>query len=434
MALQSMRDLRILAAATILVACGVVACGDAAPGDPQLEAPECPMIAARPLVDGDVVVVAQSDFNVCARVQDVRVQVDDQPWVTTDANGEARFSGVQAPYTVRIHQTEASRINPTRLFHDVWVLIDQTTDRVEFQADGTSTSRGCRVAAQVRNRSSEAASLEGGGLLPDAQDVLPYLVSWSGEDTFLESLVAYEVVRDSAGAPTSYPRFAVETAVFRDAQRDTFDDECEPATVSVDLEPVDNVVAEGLIETPSAMTDPDVLMVTSLDRRLNLNSFNPAETTRYRAAVPRISGAETWVGAFAIEDQALSQQTRRVTGASGTTTVDFGLPDLVPVLLPTEGSTVSAATPITWTPATGPGRYEVQVIAQFGDVMDDDSFVANYRQIQTNTTEVIIPSLPELSLPAGTLIEAKVIWYPDEGNGDGVSSNSVGPPRQYIVQ
>src|SRR3954468_603413 len=34
----------------------------------------------------------------------VKVQVGDQPWMTTDASGKARFTAAMSPYTVRIHQ------------------------------------------------------------------------------------------------------------------------------------------------------------------------------------------------------------------------------------------------------------------------------------------------------------------------------------------
>lgn len=69
----------------------------------------------------------------------VKVQVGDQPWMTTDASGRARFAAAMSPYTVRIHQpmiyTDSKGV-PHQ--HDkVWRLVGRDKNPLVVQVDGS---------------------------------------------------------------------------------------------------------------------------------------------------------------------------------------------------------------------------------------------------------------------------------------------------------
>src|SRR5207244_8682034 len=63
----------------------------------------------------------------------IRVQVADQPWATTDADGKATFTAVSGTFTVRVHQSPTFAPLP---LEEIFVVEGQSGSQVVVEVEG----------------------------------------------------------------------------------------------------------------------------------------------------------------------------------------------------------------------------------------------------------------------------------------------------------
>jgi hypothetical protein len=140
----------------------------------------------------------------------VKVQVGDQPWVTTASNGEARFAGAAPPYAVRVHRpmTYTDYKGGAHQHDKVWQLIGQSGNPLILDVDGTVAQMyRATISGSIAGRSGSARAqarvwtpTDGG--MGAADGTFQTQVLWEASPTYSFLLRALE--SDAAAPPAHY--------------------------------------------------------------------------------------------------------------------------------------------------------------------------------------------------------------------------------------
>lgn len=362
--------------------------------------------------DDALVIRTVSEYKPTVPVAGVQVQVDDLPWVETDASGEARFEAVASPYTVRLYQTATGRATGAQL-DDAWVLIEQRDDPLVVGVDdaGIDSNRRVVISGSVIGLANEPdARIIGLDAGPD--DSFEVSHSWNGPSPHQHSLRALQA--DQAEPPQRYMGFAtldmnVEAPLVTDPQ--------SPGThtgVSLEFAPVQQFQVTGRVTVPASMAvsvQANLSLVFDARSQLQGEQFllgvdplsGPSATFDY--VFPEVPGARARLALIA--GTAPGPRGRAVREfALPSSDVDFQLAEPVQLVEPADQASVPADVTLRWTEApTGADRYTVSL--RCTGMRDGVSHLVNFRAIETRATQASLPTMPGLELTPGTMCD----WY-----------------------
>lgn len=364
--------------------------------------------------NGDELVVRTVSEYSGLPMQDVRVQVDDQAWVTTDAEGKARFAAVTGSFTVRIHQSFSAEGGAYRA-DKVWELRGRSGADVVVMVDGTpAPHHEGIVSGTVSGRSGSASSAvwvwisggargngHGGEVLARSDGTFDLPVAWEGAPAATLTLRAVE--SDGASPPGDYLGFGATVVTLSDTGIGA-----SVSGVTLPLQPVTEATVTGTVSTPvilsGAPSSSAVLAVFGEFDHRRLGT-GPSPPSTFSLAVPQITGAAPWVG-FIAGTAPASQHARRVELSSSA--VAFSLPDPVELLEPADAASIGPATTFRWGAGPAGGTYALVVYCSWSDGGVTRS--VGFRGIETGSTSAALPAIPGLTMAAGAACDWQVFW------------------------
>jgi len=368
--------------------------------------------------DGQVIVRTVSDRTGLG-MGGIKVQVADQPWATTDANGVATFAGVGPTYTLRAHQMVAFAVP----FHEVFVLEGQTQRELVIDVDGnpgtlspphTPTWSDAEISGTVQGRTQPVSSAS-------TRTQVSYRGTWlsgpvAADGTFdfgvlIQSpatsvtLRAYEV-REGGPSPAGPGTTGSGTAAELFASGSTtvaLTGGGHATGVSVALRPATRGTVTATASVAPALAGSDVLAWSSI----GFGRYDPDAVLFETATVPPggfslpvfgAEGGETWVTVFSTKPGVgFARHRRRVSLPEAT--VAFQLAAPAQLTEPAAGATIDMATVFRWTRTATDGRAELYLSCS--SAAQDVAY-----RVSTAASEVTLPSVPDVSLPAG----APCVW------------------------
>jgi hypothetical protein len=351
----------------------------------------------------------------------VNVQVGDQPWTATGSNGEARFAPVATPYAVRVHQAlKFTTLRGVARQNDkVWQLVGQTANPLVLQVDGTLTQiYKARIAGTVAGRSA-SSQVRVFGLPPsnallaaDGTFQIPAMW-WEGSTSSSFVLRAFE--SDGQQPPEHYSGYAASRVTATDATG-FLGPGGNLTGVSLQLGPVAEARVSGQVTRPEALAQGTLRSVTALlfgqYEWLALGEGAPAgQPAAFDYAFPRIDGAAPWLRFLATAgnslDAAVGWHDRQVGAPS--TGLTFDIPAPVSLTDPADGATFGPSTLFRWSAGPAGGKYALDLIC---DDWREGALTRNihYRGVETTSTEVALPAIPGVAVPAGTPCTWSIGW------------------------
>ena len=350
----------------------------------------------------------------------VKVQVGEQGWTTTGANGEARFAPAATPYTVRIHQRLETTVGGRSRQNDkVWQLVGQTANPLAVEVDGSLAQiYKSRLAGSVAGRSGAPNTrvlVLGSPVGPDRTfgSANGPLVWWEGGTRYDFTLRAVE--SDTNQPPAHYAGYAAGRVTVTDTTG-LLGQGGNLTGVGLQLAPVAEssvagrvALAEGL---SAASLRSQVALRFSQSDWLELGEGSGQPAT-FQYTVPIVSGGELWVRFFASPTAPASTVAafgfhhRKV--ALPSTGVSLDVPAPVSLTEPAEAATFGPATLFRWSAGPAGGKYSLDLSC--GD-WSEGAVTRNihYRGIETTTPEVALPAIPDVVVPAGTSCSWAVDW------------------------
>lgn len=352
-----------------------------------------------------------------APMSGIRVQVDDQAWVATDAAGEAQFTVSSGTFTVRAHQTyDEHTCNCT--IDNATILLDQTGSEVvvtvagqtsktneyepnwyEAQVSGTVT--GATGAASAVTRVQQ--SFEDGGLryvdLAAGSSAFATTAALQGATSGTVTLRAFEADRaGNAAVNHLYAAGAVQVAVTAGAS---------VTGVSIPLSPVSEGSAAG-----TASIDPQLaggfirafwrLRVASYGGVPIRGASASIDPGAFSVTAPSVPAADTWVSVSAspssVSGSPYGHHSRRVTVPSSGLT--FKVPAAPVFTAPAAGASFDSSTPFRWTSTESGGTY------YFGLSCPSTTGFMTI-SVTTTASEVTVPNVDGVLPPSGT----ECTWY-----------------------
>jgi hypothetical protein len=362
-------------------------------------------------------------------VAGIRVQVNDEAWLTTDADGRAVFPDAHPPYTVRAFQAAlfpGSGLSQARIYQDVYDLQDETESPLELLIDRVRTydpQAPVAISGRVTGQAAEAgtkitvAASSGSHLLHEVQagadGSFEMTVDWEGPGP--RELVLRALQSDAAEPPTRYARFGSTTVTARAGE--------QVSGVVLAVSPIDTATVSGVVSMPAAVEPRGLLSTLWLDvqgTRLTLAGGIPAESA-FGYAFPRIEGAAARLSF--VTDPVRTRQGRLVLNAassSQTRTVEvpssglpFDLPAPVTLVAPAEGASIGPSTVFRWDAAPGGGgKYTLWVHCAWPNTTDDTfSFRGNVEyEVETSDTQASLPAIPEVVIGDEAGCQWNVRW------------------------
>jgi hypothetical protein len=344
----------------------------------------------------------------------VRVQVEDQPWQTTDADGKATFAEVAGPFTVRLHQS-FDRGDPTYLADVIQVLRGRTGREVVAEVGDAGPVRfhSARVIGTVTGRSGLPSTVVRVGVayrdwsdwtVVAGDGSFDWFVPWRGVDAATEATVVLRAWEsDAANPPGHYYGFGSASVHLNEYLGDI------PGVVSLPLAPV----AEGAVE--GAVTIPSALMASFVETHLSL-AFSryealelvniPSAPEPFTLPVPSVPGGDPWISVVAGQPGVVvSWHNRRVTvPSSGLVFEPPGSPELVQ---PAAGAAIGDGTVFGWSPAEPAGSSTLYVECEWTDSVTD-SLVDYF--VEAGDIEAALPAIPGVSIAPGAACRWAVFW------------------------
>lgn len=357
--------------------------------------------------DGPMVVHTVSDMTG-APVAGVRVQVEDQPWVTTGADGTATFEAVSGPFTVRIHQSHSE--NSTSIF----ALRRRTGSEVIAEvSSGPSMFLGAQVSGTVAGRSGPpsnsvlrvgVAPVRGWSTWSEIDDYDSFDVDVPFRGASFESsatLVLHAWESDGASPPGHYYGFG-DSASLSLLYGDVI------TGVPLYLNPVTEGTVEGVLSLPAALASEKALVNLDLDfSRYEQLTLAQQEITpgSFAFVVPSVGGAEAWIRVRAFGSSAWHHR-RVVVPSSGLAFAPPAEPELLEPA--TEGAAIGDATVFRWSPVEPGGSAKLYVTCNWSDPVSGYSI--NSYEIEAEGNEAILPNLPDVAVAPGAECSVVVHW------------------------
>ena len=353
---------------------------------------------------GESVVVRTVTDRTGAPTAGVRVQVEDSPWVTTDAAGEASFEDIAEPFTVRLHE-------PDDAWDNVIVLGGRTGREVvaEVGGPGIPEWHSAAVSGTVSGRAGDASdSIVRVGVAPykdysiyveaAADSTFDVSVLWReppGVSSATLALHAWEV--DTATPPGHYYGFARSPA-------QTFVEREAVEGMNLSLEPVDEAIVDATISVPAGVTVAP-LMHLWLDyapyEQLTVVA-EEIDPDPFSIVVPQVPDAESWLGVWA----GARWHFRLIDGASSD--LAFAPPASSELLAPAEGASLSAAPVFRWNPIEPGGISSLFVSCSTPDAQSGAKFFIT--PDPADGDQATLPTIDGVDIPAAATCSWSVFW------------------------
>jgi hypothetical protein len=338
----------------------------------------------------------------------VRVQIDEQPWRTTGADGRATFDGVPGSVTVRLHQSfDRGGVHAG----DVIQVLRGRTGReivAEVGDAGAVQFHGAMVTGTVTGRSGPPSTVLHVGVAyrdwwtstnTAADGSFEWGVPWRGEALATEATVilrAWET--DAANPPTHYYGFG-STSVHLDEYMDV------PTVVSLSLAPVTDDAVQGTVTLPPALSSGFVnaflTLAFSRYERLPLANI-PSVPGPFTLAAPSVPGADPWINVQAGQ----SWHNRRVAVPSSG--LVFEPPQSPEPVEPAAGAAIGDATAFRWSASEPGGSSTLFVACEWIDAVRGNSFVSYF--VEAEGLEATLPAIPGVGIAPGAACEWAVLW------------------------
>jgi hypothetical protein len=360
-------------------------------------------------------------FNT-APIEGVHVQVNNQPWATTDANGKATFKNVVRPFTVR----STYPLLPGGDTHVVWNGVGETqgldaNPAVIVINRYHASTRQVSIAGSVANRSADAGSVTrvsaGAPIYADpvqvaADGTFQIQGTWDRLLSPTQTIVLHALESNTADPfPTQYSRYGSASVSVTDGT---------PVNgVMVQLGPVAQTQISGNVTMTGAPAGTvlavSLLLVfpnNSLINLANHDGEHPAVPGPFDYTVP-IAGTQTAEIHFYGGGQVgQGSHSRHVAIADGTPVggLAFDIPALVTLVEPADGATIGTDTVFRWTMGPPGVTYYLSVVCRNGQIRD----VETDWKILTPSTEARLFSTPFITLVPGMTC----FWGVDWNDGD----------------
>ncbi|HYR19998.1 MAG TPA: carboxypeptidase-like regulatory domain-containing protein [Myxococcales bacterium] len=351
----------------------------------------------------------------------VKVQVGDQPWTTTGSNGEARFAPVAPPYTVRVYQALAfiTLKGEARQRDKVWQLVGQTGNPLVLEVDGSlAQSYKAHVSGAVAGRSGAANTqvlVEGWKVAPDGTFGTSNgpVIWWEGSTSY--DFVLRAVESDTEQPPAHYIGYAASRVRATDTTG-FLGPGGNLSGVSLQLGPVAEARVSGQVTRAEAFAQGTLLSSILLRfgpyEWMGLGQGAPSgQPAAFDYAVPRIDGAAPWLQFLAATgnslDAAYGWHGREVGFSS--TGLTFDIPAPVSLTDPVSGATFGPSTLFRWSAGPAGGKYSLELGC---DDWNEGALTRNihYRGVETTSTEVTLPAIPDVAVPTGATCRWSVAW------------------------
>ena len=355
--------------------------------------------------DGERVLVRAVSERTGAPFADVRVQVDEEAWQTTDAAGEASFADISAPFVVRLHETSNG-------WDNVVVLEGRTGTEVvvEISGPGPTQFHSAGASGTIAGRAGASPdSIVRVGFAPlkdwsaslDASpdDSFDVGVTWREPATQTAATFALHAWEsDTAAPPDHYYGFA-RSSPLSFVENETISD------VTLSLEAVEERTVEATVSLPAGAERSDQitrlwLSYAPYEQLTLVSDFFPPES--FSIVVPSVPDAEAWLGVWANTRWHL----RRIDLAS--TTVSLAPPAYPELLAPAEGATLSGSPLFRWTPIEPDGTSTLFVSCSSPDTLSGTTFLIT--RDPAEATEATLPTIPDVEIPATATCGWSVYW------------------------
>jgi hypothetical protein len=338
----------------------------------------------------------------------VRVQVDEQAWATTDAEGKAWFDPVAGRFTVRLAtsypapagEAHEARVVRGRSGREVVVEIGSPAgvgDWHHARASGTVAGRSGAASGSVvhvgftpfRDWSASTVAGDDGAFEMD--------LGWKGpSDASSASLSLYAWESDGTDPPGRYHGFA-RSGRLALVERET-------VTVPLTLGPVTQHTVEGDVSLPGAAAGVSTVLWLAMSpyEQLRLAGSETVGAGSFAWVVPTVADGQTWIGVW----NGARWHHRRVDGGARGR-LAFAPPASPELLEPAAGATVAPATVFRWTAPAAGGAATL--------LLDCRSGATSYFRylVDAEGVEAALPASPGFEVPAGATCEWAVKWCAD---------------------
>jgi hypothetical protein len=313
-------------------------------------------------------------------VMGVRVQVGNQAWITSDANGEAVFDGSGEPFSVRVQQTtRAFDEGIAEEFDEIWELSEQTDNPLVVAVQAVAASRkaasiagkvsgrgnasGSRLLVFARTGPAQAVSTLAG---PDGSYELP--VNWDGESSKMIEVGAIEI--DSSSPPRQFYGYgSTPLTITAQANGDP-----PQAGVNFALRPVTTARVSGKVSLPMGLAA----------------DLHPQVAIEYADGSSALLHGRSTTGT--------SYRFRKVTAPAAD--VDLALPPTAKLLEPAADGTFDLTTRFRWEPVAGVGAGKYALALVCSDIRVASRHEITFHMVETTKTEARIPAIPFLDFGA----------------------------------
>jgi len=366
-----------------------------------------------------------------APIAGVAVQLDDGAWVTTGADGTARFRSTAASHTVRIHQTSTGTAHGKAFeFHDVWSLIDQPANPLVIPVDGSTapTQHHATISGVVTGASgtvlvfAHSDAYQSSAQTTMATDGTFTLsdVTWEGDATHG---VTVEAIDLAAGDPPAHYNGYGNIVV-------TATDGGQVNGVAVALAPIGEFHLSGTLTLAPELTgSPHAFLSLAFGdgSSIPLATGTALQPGAFDVVFPTIASAEPRI-TIAATDAAGGTGTAERTVCVPAGDVVFSLPRTALPAGPGDNTTFDATTLFDWSTAEGGGKYGMTLGCDW-TTPDGTVHDANFRLIEAAGAQTSVPSIPDLVIPSGTSCTWSVAWF--DGDADGFETTAHADTLRY---
>ena len=353
------------------------------------------------------IVVRAIDVRNALPIPGAQIRIGNEPWKTSDDNGEVMFRAKQGPVDVSVRYTYRDRADSIDLFRMTAgpeIIVDTGAGQSDWRfgfVEGTAAPLRGPPDAMV----TFAAGLGGREgrqrqWTASAVGTAAGTVDWLRELAFSMPVRAWET--DARFPPTEYYGFGATTASF------LFGDTAY-VPVTVALEPVTSGPVEGVVTAPVGTVDDlyaDLWLRFGRYESHRLVPLYPIEAGPLSIVAPIVPGAEAWVG---VQYLGLAWHRRRVTAPVDG--LSFDIPDAPILIEPAEAAPLT--TSFRWEPREAGGTSTLTV-----QCMDEGAVMFAIYSIETVAPQATLPAEPQLSIDPSWRCSWFVKWCDDASAQD----------------
>jgi hypothetical protein len=364
---------------------------------------------------------------------EIRVQVADQPWATTDADGKATFAAVSGTFTVRVHQSITYVPYP-----EDWILVVEGSSGSEVVVEVDGNFGLLSPPHLPPWYDAEVSGSVVGWTQPTSASTWVQ-VSYSG--SWLTSYVANDGSFDLS-FPFQAPATSVTLRAYEGDPRDPYQltrlFAYGSATVpvvkgghttgpSVSLQPVVMGTVEGTASVAAPLAGAEVRGWCSI----GFGRYEPAavffaETTvtpaGFSLPVASIQGGETSVTLLTTRGGGRGSARQRRSVSVPATGVAFQLPAPAELLEPADAAFVDSTTVFRWNVSDTGGTSTLGLWCDW--TADSIPHSVGY-SVSTTGSQATLPAIPGVAVPAGASCSWSVGWHAAT-SGEDRSSSSAG--------